>query len=73
MPSTVIRSFDYNADTRKLAVIFRSGRQYLYLDVPPDVYEGLKISREKGVFLNTHIRNQYAYVRGDSSGLPANP
>jgi hypothetical protein len=73
MPSTVIRSFDYNPETRKLTVIFRSGRHYLYLDVPPDLYDGLKASREKGVFFNTHIRSQYAYARSDSDALPGKP
>lgn len=63
MPSTVIRSFDYDAGQRHLTVQFTSGRRYIYLDVPNDVFEQMKLSFAKGEFFNAHVRNRYRFER----------
>src|SRR4051812_39487662 len=61
MPSTVIRSFDYDPAQRRLDVTFVTGRRYSYFDVPPDIYAAMKASFAKGEFFNAQIRNRYRF------------
>jgi lysyl-tRNA synthetase class 2 len=63
MPSTVIRSIEYNAATAVLTIVFIAGTIYEYYDVPAEVYEQLKSYREKGVFYNKQIKNKYRFAR----------
>jgi hypothetical protein len=63
MPSTVIRSFSYDADNQKLLIVFQSGRRYTYQDVPPETYAAMMSSVSKGEFFNTHIREHFTFVR----------
>lgn len=67
MPSTVIRSFQYEPDSRRLIVEFVSGRRYAYFDVPPDVYEAMRASRARGSFFNTDVRDRYSYEQLDAT------
>jgi hypothetical protein len=62
MPSTVIRSFQYDASSRVLLIVFQSGRRYRYLDVPPEIANQLRAAFAKGEFFNACIRGQFAYV-----------
>ena len=62
MPSTVIRSFDYDATERRLVVRFVSGRRYSYFEVPPETYEAMRLSFAKGEFFNAHIRDRFEYA-----------
>ncbi|MCL4642023.1 MAG: KTSC domain-containing protein, partial [Olivibacter sp.] len=50
MPSTVIDSVHYNADTEVLQIVFTTGLLYLYYNVPPIIYEELIHARSKGAF-----------------------
>lgn len=61
MPSTVIRSFDYDASTQQLLVVFRSGRSYIYEQVSEDIYARLRGAFSKGEFFNRHIRDRYPF------------
>jgi len=61
MPSSVIASFKFNPDTEVLKIIFVSGREYLYFDVPAAVYEALKHAKSKGGYFNRHIRDKYSF------------
>ena len=61
MPSSVIRSFDYDPAERRLVVRFVSGRRYSYLDVPPETYEAMRLSFSKGEFFNAQVRDRYAF------------
>lgn len=63
VPSTVIRSFDYDAAARELSVQFVTGRHYAYFDVPPEEVEALRRARSKGGFFNRRIRDRFDYVR----------
>jgi hypothetical protein len=67
MPSTVIRSFDYDAGRQELRVLFRSGRQYVYQDVPRQTFEAMKAAYSKGEFFNANIRDRFRFLRTDSS------
>jgi lysyl-tRNA synthetase class 2 len=67
MPSTVIRSFRYLADRRKLEVTFRSGRVYAYLDVPLGTAKAMRAASSKGEFFNAHVRDVFAFERRDAA------
>ena len=63
MPSTVIQSFEYDADKQELLVVFRSGRRYVYERVPELTYAGMRRSISKGEYFNEHIRDRYEFRR----------
>jgi hypothetical protein len=58
-----VSSIGYDADRRILEVEFQSGSIYQYSDVPEDEYEGLLNASSKGRYLNTHIKDRYAYIQ----------
>jgi hypothetical protein len=63
MPSTVIRSFDYDAVRRVLLILFQSGNRYEYQGVSEETFRAMKASFSKGEFFNAHIRDRYPFVR----------
>ena len=63
MPSTAIRRFSYEPETRTLFVTFVSGQDYLYEDVPAEVARGFREAASKGRFFQTKIRDRFAYRR----------
>jgi hypothetical protein len=68
MPSTVIRSFEYDEAARTLSITFQSGRRYTYLDVPAEIYQEMRAAFAKGVFFNTRIRDRFAYREAAKAG-----
>lgn len=68
MPSSVIRSFAYNAARAELSIIFTTGRRYLYAGVPPTAAEALAAAFSKGRHFNAHIRDRYSYREVDADG-----
>ena len=63
MPSTVIRSFRYNARSRELRILFQSGKEYVYADVPAELYAEMQDASSKGEFFNQYIRGKFAFRR----------
>ena len=61
MPSTVIRNYSYDPDTRELKITFVTGRRYVYRDVPQGVVDALKAAFSRGTFFNRHIRDHFDY------------
>jgi lysyl-tRNA synthetase class 2 len=61
MPSTVIRSFDYDPGSEQLWIRFVSGKLYVYQGVPEDIHDGLCVARSKGEYFNLAIRDRYQY------------
>jgi len=59
MPSSVISSFTYEPQRQRLVVTFVTGRVYEYSAVPAAVAANFRASFSKGVFFNSHIRDQY--------------
>lgn len=49
----------YVPTTKKLAIIFAKGHQYLYEDVIPYHYQRFKIAQSQGKSLKEHIINNY--------------
>ena len=63
MPSTVIRSFDYDSDERRLDIQFVTGRRYSYHDVPARIVAAMCAARSKGQFFNARIRDHFDFTR----------
>jgi lysyl-tRNA synthetase class 2 len=63
MPSSVIRSFDYDPEERRLDILFVTGRRYSYHDVPARIVAAMRAAGSKGRFFNTRIRDQFAFTR----------
>lgn len=63
MPSSVIRTWSYDADRRRLTITFVSGDVYAYLDAPPMIEEGLRVATSKGRFFAERIRDRFAFER----------
>ena len=63
MPSTVIRSFQYDAEQSELVIVFQTNRTYTYLAVPSETYTAMKASFAKGEFFNEHIRGKFSFRR----------
>ena len=63
MPSSVIRSFDYDPVEHRLDIRFVSGRLYSYLDVPERVVAAMRRAGSKGGFFNRRIRDHYRFVK----------
>ena len=63
MPSTVIRSFQYDPGQRELTVVFQSGREYTYRDVPAETARALEAASSQGEYFNEHIRENFTFKR----------
>ena len=59
MPSSVIRSIDYENAHSRLTVTFTTGRVYQYYMVPAAVASAFKNAVSKGTFFNKRIRDKY--------------
>ena len=70
MPSSVIRSYSYDAARRELGIVFQSGRRYAYIDVPPETYAAMKAAFAKGEFFNRHVRDHFTFRRDDDASRP---
>ena len=62
MPSSVIRAFHYHPGTRRLEVVFQTGRRYAYENVPPEIHAAFRIAPSRGAYFNTWIRDQYEFT-----------
>jgi hypothetical protein len=62
MPSSVIRSFQYHIEDSRLEILFVTGRRYSYHDVPPELYEQMRLAFSKGEFFNAHIRDHFRFT-----------
>ncbi len=61
MPSSVIRSYRYQPEEKRLRIIYNSGAIYDYLGVPTEVYAAMKAFPSKGTFLNQQIKGHYSF------------
>jgi hypothetical protein len=66
MPSTVIRTYEYDPARQELSIAFRSGRRYVYVGVPESIFRGMHAAFSKGEFFNKHIREHFEFVRMDA-------
>ena len=62
MESSMVAAVGYDEGLRAMVVLFNSGKAYQYLEVPPEVYQGLLEARSKGRYLLDHIIDHYPYA-----------
>jgi hypothetical protein len=63
MPSSVVSKIIYKEETETLRIVFVSGMVYDYKKVPLEVYEAMKSSGSKGIFLNKFIKSNYEFEK----------
>lgn len=63
MPSSVVASMSYIAESSTLRITYVSGKIYDYKDVPRYIYEAMKASGSKGRYLNEFIKGHYTYKK----------
>jgi hypothetical protein len=59
--SEIIDDIAYDEDTRELRVDLKTGRSYIYLDVPIEEYEAFDTAESLGQYYNANIRMRYEY------------
>jgi len=62
MPSTVIRKWDYDEVAQRLDIVFVSGKQYSYHEVPRRLAQGMREAFSKGSYFNRRIRDHYTFT-----------
>ena len=64
--SSAMTFVKYDDDSGELDITFTSGKTYRYLNVPPEVYDGLLDAESKGEFFNQNIKDDFvsSEVRG---------
>jgi hypothetical protein len=58
----VITFVKYDDDSGELDITFTSGKTYRYLEVPPEIYDGLLDAESKGEFFNENIKDDFVYT-----------
>lgn len=61
--STNVSSLGYDPASGTLEVEFLKGTIYQYFGVPQGIYDQLMEAPSKGQFINTYIKNAYAFSR----------
>jgi len=51
----------YDPVTREMTIDFSDGSTYVYTNVPPDVWAGLKSAPSPGRYFYRQVRDLYAY------------
>jgi len=59
--SSTIASVGYDEEQQILEIVFRGGRVYHYLEVPPERVLSLLRAESKGRFLNREIKPHFRY------------
>ena len=63
MPSTLIRSFSYDAERGTLDIVFVRGAVYRYFEVPAEIAAAMRQAFAKGEYFNAHIRGAFPHQR----------
>ena len=61
LASRTLASAGYDPDRCQLELEFRSGKRYLYFQVPRHCYEELLHAASKAGYFNRSIRNRFAF------------
>lgn len=59
--SSMVAAVGYDENLKALVVLYNSGRAYQYLEVPPEVYQGLQAARSKGRYMLDYVIDHYPY------------
>ena len=61
--SSAISEVAYYPNVERLFVIFKSGNEYEYLNVPTFIMNGLRDASSKGKFLNKYVLGVYRFKK----------
>ncbi|MBV9555548.1 MAG: KTSC domain-containing protein [Pseudolabrys sp.] len=70
MPSSVIKTFRYDAEHAKLVVVFTTGRVYEYYAVPAETNAAFASALSKGTYFNVNIRDKFPFKDLTPPGTP---
>ena len=59
LSSSMISRVAYDEHERTLSIWFRESGRYVYFDVPPPVFDGLRQAPSAGRFFNEAIKRRY--------------
>jgi hypothetical protein len=59
--SSTLEEIGYDESSQEMTLVFVGGETYVYEEVPPMVYEGLRETSSKGQFFNKWIRDRFEY------------
>ena len=57
--SSTILGIGYDSDAQELHIIFVGNHEYVYRDVPPDLWQQFRGAESVGRFFAQHIKKQY--------------
>jgi hypothetical protein len=60
--SSNLAGYDYDPEKRVLTILFVSGREYAYRDVPENIVDGLGSADSPGRYFNSAIKDSYSQV-----------
>lgn len=58
--SSVLANVEYNKKNKLLFITFKSGKTYIYCNVPEEVWKAFKDAESKGKFFNTYIKGRFS-------------
>jgi len=70
LQSKTLASALYHPRRRQLELKFRSGKRYLYFQVPPQCYRELLRADSKGAYFNRSIRNRFPFQDLSTTSAP---
>lgn len=59
--STAIVGFGYDAARRYLEVRFKHGKTYVYLNVPPAIFDQMQKAESKGHFVTEKVKGKFQF------------
>ncbi len=61
--SSMIHAMRYDGRARLLEIVFKNGRTYQFVNVPPEEYARFQSAGSKGRYFQQNIRGVYSYWR----------
>ena len=68
--SNALDGFGYDQARRQLEVRFKHGKTYVYLNVPPAVFEQMQKAESKGRFVTEHVKGAFEFQDKGDMGRP---
>jgi hypothetical protein len=65
--SSQVKGYGYDADSKTLAVEFKSGGVYHYHDVPAETYGAMTKAESVGRFIGASIKGAYQFSKVEKS------
>jgi hypothetical protein len=62
MGSSLIHAVQYDEEKKRLTVWFTTGKEYVYFQVPKDVYAEFISAESSGSYFHAHIKGKYDYA-----------